>query len=409
MSAQSPAAARPARPLWLVILAAGTIVGLAMGLRQVMGLYLKPLSDELGVGREPFSNAMAIANLTWGALTIVAGAVADKYGAGRVLVVSGLATVASFYLMATAQSPFDLYIAGLLTGAGVAGTAAPALVGTVGRAAPPERRTAAIASLGMAAGIGSLLAFPYAHVLIETIGWKASLMAISATCLLILPLAWPLKGSPAPFAGTAKSQTLIEAFREAFAHPSFWLLTSGFFVCGFHLAFYGVHLPAFVSDLGMPSWVGVWALMAVGIANIIGTYAAGQSARFVERRVGLSFIYFMRSFAFIALLFLPLTPWLIIGISALLGLFWLSTVPLTSTLVGIFFGTQWMSMLFGFVFLSHQLGSFAGLWLAGTLYDTTKSYDTMWWICIALALFAALIHWPIRERPVARLSEQPAT
>ena len=159
----------------------------------------------------------------------------------------------------------------------------------------------------------------------------------------------------------------------------------------------------------MPSWVGVWALMAVGIANIIGTYAAGQSARFVERRVGLSFIYFMRSFAFIALLFLPLTPWLIIGISALLGLFWLSTVPLTSTLVGIFFGTQWMSMLFGFVFLSHQLGSFAGLWLAGTLYDATKSYDTMWWICIALALFAALIHWPIRERPVARLSEQPAT
>ncbi len=409
MSAQSTAAARPARPLWLVILAAGTIVGLAMGLRQVMGLYLKPLSDELGVGREPFSNAMAIANLTWGALTIVAGAVADKYGAGRVLVVSGFATVASFYLMATAQSPFDLYIAGLLAGAGVAGTAAPALVGTVGRAAPPERRTAAIASLGMAAGIGSLLAFPYAHVLIETIGWKASLMAISATCLLILPLAWPLKGSPAPFAGTAKSQTLIEAFREAFAHPSFWLLTSGFFVCGFHLAFYGVHLPAFVSDLGMPSWVGVWALMAVGIANIIGTYAAGQSARFVERRVGLSFIYFMRSFAFIALLFLPLTPWLIIGISALLGLFWLSTVPLTSTLVGIFFGTQWMSMLFGFVFLSHQLGSFAGLWLAGTLYDATKSYDTMWWICIALALFAALIHWPIRERPVARLSEQPAT
>jgi MFS family permease len=410
MSAQSSAAARPARPLWLVLLAAGTIVGLAMGLRQVMGLYLKPLSDELGVGREPFSNAMAIANLTWGALTIVAGAVADKYGAGRVLIVCGLATVGSFYLMATAQTPLDLYIAGLLAGAGVAGTGVPALVGAVGRAAPAERRTAAIASLGMASGLGALIAFPYAHILIETIGWKASLMTISATCLLILPLAWPLAGKPAPHqAGAAKSQTLVEAFSEAFAHPSFWLLTSGFFVCGFHLAFYGVHLPAFVSDLGMPAWVGVWALMAVGIANIVGTYAAGQSGRFVERRVGLSFIYFMRSFAFIALLLLPLTPWLIIAISALLGIFWLSTVPLTSTLVGIFFGTQWMSMLFGFVFLSHQLGSFAGLWLAGTLYDATKSYDTMWWICIALALFAALIHWPIRERPVARLTEQPAT
>lgn len=408
MSAEAIAAARPTRPLWLVILAAGTIVGLAMGLRQVMGLYLKPLTEELGIGREPFSNAMAVANLTWGVLTIAAGAVADKYGAGRVLIVCGLATVASFYLMATAQSPLDLYIAGLLAGAGVAGTGVPALVGAVGRAAPAEKRTAAIASLGMASGLGALIAFPYAHILIETIGWKASLMTISATCLLILPLAWPLAGQPAPSQGIAKSQTLVEAFREAFAHPSFWLLTSGFFVCGFHLAFYGVHLPAFVSDLGMPSWVGVWALMAVGIANIIGTYCAGQSARFVERRVGLSFIYFMRSFAFLGLLFLPLTPWLIIAISALLGLFWLSTVPLTSTLVGIFFGTQWMSMLFGFVFLSHQMGSFAGLWLAGTLFDATQSYDTMWWICIALAIFAALIHWPIRERPVARLREQPA-
>lgn len=409
MSAQAIADARPARPLWLVLLAAGTIVGLAMGLRQVMGLYLKPLTEELGIGREPFSNAMAVANLTWGVLTIVAGAVADKYGAGRVLVVSGLATVASFYLLATAQSPLDLYVAGLLAGAGVAGTGVPALVGAVGRAAPTERRTAAIASLGMASGIGNLIAFPYAHVLIETIGWKGSLMAIAATCLLILPLAWPLAGRPTQATGIVRSQTLVEAFREAFAHPSFWLLVSGFFVCGFHLAFYGVHLPAFVSDLGMPSWVGVWALMAVGVANIIGTYAAGQSARFVERRVGLSFIYFMRSFAFLALLFLPLTPWLIIAISGLLGLFWLSTVPLTSTLVGIFFGTQWMSMLFGFVFLSHQVGSFTGLLLAGTLYDATKSYDTMWWISIALALFAALIHWPIRERPVARLREQPAT
>lgn len=410
MSAQDVASApRSRRPLWVVILAAGTIVGLAMGLRQVMGLYLKPLTTELGIGREPFSNAMALANLTWGVLTIIAGAVADKYGAGRVLVVSAIATVTSFYLMATAQTSLDLYIAGFLAGAGVAGTGVPALVGAVGRAAPVEKRTAAIASLGMASGIGNLIAFPYAHILIETIGWKGSLMVIAATCLLILPLAWPLAGKPAAHSGPVRSQTLVEAFSEAFAHPSFWLLVSGFFVCGFHLAFYGVHLPAFVSDLGMPSWVSIWALMAVGIANIIGTYLAGQSTKFVERRVGLSFIYLMRSLAFLSLLFLPLTPWLIIGVSGLLGLFWLSTVPLTSSLVGLFFGTQWMSMLFGFVFLSHQLGSFTGLWLAGRLYDATKSYDSMWWISIALAVFAAVVHWPIRERPVARLMERPAT
>ncbi len=408
MSTQASAAIRPQRPLWLVILAAGTIVGLAMGFRQVMGLYLKPLSDELGVGREPFSNAMAIANIVWGLLSIIAGGVADKYGAGRVIIVSSLSTVASFYVLATAQTPMDIYIGGLLAGIGVAGTGISALVGAVGRAAPPEGRTAAIAALGVASGIGSFVAFPYAHILIETVGWKASLMVISATCLLMVPLAWPLSGKPLAHVGTVRSQTLGEAFGEALRHPSFWLLTSGFFVCGFHVSFYGVHLPAFASDQGLPSWVGVWALMAVGVANIIGTFLAGRSAQFVERRIGLSFIYFMRSFAFLGLLFLPLTPWVVIGISALLGLFWLSTIPLTSSLVSLFFGTQWMSMLYGFVFLSHQLGSFLGLWLAGTLYDATKSYDTMWWICIGLAMFAALIHLPIRERPVARLAGQPA-
>ena len=276
------ATVRPARPLWVVILAAGAIVGLAMGLRQVMGLYLKPISTELGVGREPFSNALAVANLTWGIFAIVAGGIADKYGVGRVLVVCALSTVTSFYLMATAHTPLDLYIAGVLTGIGVAGTGVTALVGAVGRAAPAEKRTAAIASLGMASGIGQLIAFPYAHILIETIGWKASLMVISATCLMILPLAWPLSGKPAAHSGPVRSQSLVEAFHEAFAHPSFWLLVSGFFVCGFHVAFYGVHLPAFVSDLGMPSWVGVWALMAVGIANIVGTYT-GRSVGAVRR------------------------------------------------------------------------------------------------------------------------------
>ena len=194
-----------------------------------------------------------------------------------------------------------------------------------------------------------------------------------------------------------------EAFAEAFAYPSFWLLTAGFFVCGFHVAFYSVHLPAFVADKGLQPWVGVWALTLVGTANIVGTYIAGQSGKYVEKRVGLSLIYFGRVFIFLGLLYLPMTPTTVIGLSVLLGFLWLSTVPLTSGLVGLFFGTTWMSMLFGFVFFSHQLGSFSGLWLAGRLYDTTKSYDMMWWISIGLGLFAAAIHWPIKERPVARL------
>jgi MFS family permease len=391
------------RPVWLVILAAGTIVGMAMGLRQVMGLYLKPVSLDLGLGREPFSNAMALANLAWGVFAIVTGAISDKFGAGRVVVVCAISTIFGLLAMRGATGPMDLYISGFLTGLGVAGTGASALVGAVGRAVTPDKRMAAIASLSMAAGMGQLIAFPYAHLLIEYVGWKQSLLVLAITGIAMIPLAVVIAGKPPALGANVKSQTMGEAAREAVGHGSFWLLTLGFFVCGFHLSFYGVHLPAFVSDKGLQPWVGVWALMAVGVANIAGTYVSGQSGRWVEKRVGLSFIYFMRSFAFVALLFLPITPVTVIGISAILGLFWLSTVPLTSGLVALFFGTQWMSMIYGFVFLSHQLGSFAGLWLAGTSFDATKSYDFMWWISIVLAICASLIHLPIREKPVQRL------
>jgi predicted MFS family arabinose efflux permease len=251
------------------------------------------------------------------------------------------------------------------------------------------------------------IAFPYAHLLIEKLGWQASLLVLMMTAASMLPLAYALAGKPqAPTGVIHKKQTLKEAFAEAFAHPSFWMLTAGFFVCGFHVAFYSVHLPAFVADKGLEPWVGVWALMMVGTANVIGTFIAGQSGKYVEKRRGLSLIYFGRVFVFLGLLFLPITPATVIGLSMLLGLFWLSTVPLTSGLVALFFGTSWMSMLFGFVFLSHQIGSFLGLWMAGRLYDLNKSYDTMWWVSIALALFAAIIHWPIREKPVARVMRE---
>ncbi len=406
MSAQSQLPVK-VRPLWLVVAAAGTIVAVAMGLRQVMGLFLTPMTQELKIGREPFSLAMAIANLVWGMAAVPMGAIADRFGAGRTLVVGALATIAGLYLMYRAASGTDLLVSGVLLGIGIGGTGITALVGAVGRAAPPDKRPQALASLGMAAGIGGFVAFPYTHFFMETLGWSKTLLVVAATIALIIPLAAVLAGKPAQMTG-ARSQSLGEAFGEAFRHPSFWLLTSGFFVCGFHVAFYGVHLPAFVSDKGLPPWVAVTALTAVGVANIIGTYLAGQSARIAEKRLGLSFIYFMRSFAFLGLLFLPLDAWTIIGISILLGFFWLSTVPLTSALVATFFGPQWMSMLFGFVFLSHQLGSFSGLWLAGVLYDATRSYDMMWWICIALALVAALLHLPIRERPVERLRDARA-
>jgi predicted MFS family arabinose efflux permease len=395
---------RATQPLWLVVLAAGLICAIAMGLRQVMGLYLPPMTTELGIGREPFSTAMAIANLTWGLGAVFAGMVADRYGAGRVVVSGVLATMAGMYLMYAARNGFDLMLSGILLGIGVSGTGIPSLVGAVGRAAPPDKRTSAIASLGMASGIGGFVAFPYTHVLMDLAGWKLSLLLLTFTTSIMLPLAWPLSGKPNAASGLIDEQTLGGAVREAFTHPSYLLLVAGFFVCGFHVAFYGVHLPAFVADKGLDGSVAVMALTMVGLANLAGTYIAGQSARFIEKRVGLSLIYFGRCFIFLGLLFLPITPLSIIVLSALLGLFWPSTVPLTSSLVATFFGTRWMSMLFGVVFLSHQVGSFTGLWLAGTLYDLTQSYDMMWWISIALGLFAAAVHWPISEQPVARLA-----
>jgi MFS family permease len=396
------------RPLWMVILAAGLIVGIAMGLRQVMGLYLPPMTKELGIGREPFSMAMAVANLVWGFGAIFAGMIADRYGAGRVVVAGTVATMAGMYLMYAAQSGYDLLISGVLLGIGVSGAGLNSLVGAVGRAAPPEKRTSAIASLGMAAGIGGFVAFPYTHLLMDVFGWKTSLLLLLATTAVMLPLARTMAGKPTAGAGMVDTQGLGSAFKEALTHPSYLLLVTGFFVCGFHVAFYGVHLPGFVADKGLEPGVAVIALTMVGLANLVGTFIAGQSGRFMEKRRGLSLIYFGRCFIFLGLLFLPITPETVIGLSILLGLFWLSTVPLTSSLVAVFFGTRWMSMLFGVVFLSHQLGSFSGLWLAGYLYDQTKSYDMMWWISIALGLFAAAVHWPIQERPVARLAASPA-
>ena len=400
--------AAPARlPVWAIVAGAGAIVGMAMGLRQVMGLYLQPMTTQLGVGRESFSTAMAVANLVWGIGAVFSGAIADKYGAARVVVGGALCTMAGLYVMYSARNGADLMASGVLLGLGVSGTGITSLVGAVGRAVPAEKRIQAIASLGMAGGIGGFIAFPYAHLLIETLGWQSSLMVLLMTAAAMLPLAWTLSGNTdAPTGVQVKKQTLKEAFAEAFAHPSFWMLTAGFFVCGFHVAFYSVHLPAFVADKGLEPWVGVSALMMVGTANIVGTYIAGQSGKYMDKRRGLSLIYFGRVFVFVGLLFLPMTPVTVIGLSMLLGLFWLSTVPLTSGLVALFFGTSWMSMLFGFVFLSHQIGSFVGLWLAGHLYDATKSYDMMWWISIALAVFAAAIHWPIREKPVARVMRE---
>ena len=402
-----PASQGNARVVWLTVVSAAAIVGISMGLRQVMGLYLPPITKDLGVSREAFGLAIALANLVWGLGAPLAGAISDKFGAGRVIVVGALSTMLGLYLMQVATSETALLVSGVLLGVGISGTGITSLIGVVGRNVPPERRTSAIAAVSIGGGLGVLIALPYTHIVIEWLGWKASLLVLAATAAIMLPLGWPLAGKPRVEV-VAHPQSVGEALREAFSHRSFWLLTAGFFVCGFHLAFYGLHLPAYVADLGMPSSVAPTALTLVGISNMVGIWLAGKWGQHLPKHYGLSLIYFARAVVFLGFLYLPTTPLTVITLSVLLGFLWLSTVPLTSALVATFFGPAWMSMLYGFVFLSHQIGSFVGVWFAGRLFDLTGSYDTMWWLSVALGVFAALINWPIKEQPVERLRTAPA-
>lgn len=410
MTAHSTYSASPRFSWWTVVLAAAAIAAIGMGLRQVMGLYMKPITMDLGIGRQGFSLAIAIANLVWGLAAPFVGAISDRSGAGRVAVMGGVMTALGLYATYAAQSEAGLLLAGVFLGLGVAGAGVNAMVGAVARAAPVEQRTQAIAALGIGSGLGILIALPYTHFLIEALTWKGSLLALLVTSLAILPLAYVVAGKPrAATTGTvASSQSVKAALHEAFRTPSYYLLNAGFFVCGFHLAFYGTHLPAYVADQGLASSVSVIALTAVGAGNLIGTWASGQSARYMPKRYGLSIIYALRAVVFFGFLVLPVTPTFVIIASFLLGLLWLSTIPLTSGLVATFFGAQWMTMLYGIVFLSHQIGSFLGAWTAGLIFDATQSYDTMWWISIGLGLFAALVHLPIKEVAVTRPLVQPA-
>ena len=392
----------PTVPWMMIVLAAASVAAIGMGVRQTMGLFLKPMTMELGIGREDFALAIAIANLVWGFAAPFTGGVADRKGAGRVVLFGATATALGLVAMWASTSRLHLILSGVLLGLGIAGAGVNALVGTVSRAAPPEKRTQAVAMIGMGSGIGILIALPYTHLLMDWVGWKTTLLVLAATCAMMLPLVIPLAGRPVVAVSKTPPQSLGAALREAVRHKSFWLLNAGFFVCGFHVVFFGVHLPAYVADKGLDPKVAVAALVLVGIGNLAGTYLAGQSGRYLEKRHGLSLIYAMRAVIFLGFLFLPITPLTILVLSGLLGLVWLSTIPLTSGLVATFFGPSWMTMLYGIVFLSHQIGSFLGVWLGGYVYDVTKSYDLMWWISVALGVFAALINWPIEEKAVER-------
>lgn len=391
----------PAGPA-LVIVCACLLVLIAFGIRSSFGLFLAPMSEARGWGREVFALAIALQNLMWGATQPFAGAIADRYGSGRVILVGTAMYAAGVWLMAVSTTPLMLHVSqGLLVGVALSGTSFAVVFAAMARAVPEERRSWAL-GLGAAAGsLGQFLLVPMGQGFISAYGWETALVLLGFGALLMAPLAAALTGRPESL---GPQQSLGEALREASRHRGYWLLIGGFFVCGFHVAFIATHLPAYLTDAGLSAELGAWALGIVGLFNVVGAYTAGVLGGRYSKKYLLSSLYFTRSLVIAAFVSLPLTNTSVMLFSGAIGLLWLSTVPLTSGLVGQIFGPRYMGMLFGIVFLGHQVGSFLGVWLGGRLFDTTGSYDVIWWAGVALGLISALLHWPIDERPVARLS-----
>ncbi|WP_339083496.1 MFS transporter [Pseudomonas sp. TMP9] len=391
-----------------ILLGASLILALSLGIRHGFGLFLPPMSAEFGWGREVFAFAIALQNLIWGLTQPFTGALADRFGARRVVIVGGILYTIGLVCMGLADSATSLSLsAGVLIGLGLSGTSFSVILGAVGRAVPMEKRSMA---MGIAAAVGSFGQFvmlPGTLGLISWLGWALALMALGLLVALIIPLAAMLKDVPLP--RTGQEQTLGEALREACAHSGFWLLSLGFFVCGFQVVFIGVHLPAYLVDQHLPALVGTTVLALVGLFNIAGTYMAGLLGGRISKPRLLSALYLARAVVIVAFILTPLTVWSAYAFGVAMGLLWLSTVPLTNGTVATLFGVRNLSMLGGIVFLFHQLGAFLGGWMGGYVYDRTGSYDLVWQIAVLLSLLAAALNWPVREQPVARLRQQEAS
>ncbi|WP_312782911.1 MFS transporter [Acidovorax temperans] len=401
----------PPKLSMLQVLACGAaIVTLSMGVRHGFGLWLQPITQEMGWTRQSFAFAIALQNLSWGVIGIFAGMAADRFGAFRVLM--GGAVLYGLGLAGMALSPTPLLFAlttGLLIGAAQAGTTYAVIYGVLGRQIAPERRSWAMGVAAAAGSFGQFLMVPVEGWLIASLGWQQALLALSMAVLLIIPLAFGLR-EPG-FQGAAppkRDQTIGHALREAFSYPSFNLLMAGYFVCGFQVVFIGVHMPSYLKDNGLSPQVASYALALIGLFNVFGTYIAGTLGQRMPRRFILSFIYLARAVAISVFLLVPLSPLSVYIFSAVMGTLWLSTVPPTNATIAQIFGVQHLSMLGGFVFCSHQLGSFMGVWLGGYLYDATGSYDIVWYIAIGLGVLAGLVNLPIKEAPIQRAQPQAA-
>jgi len=386
----------------VVLLCGGMILTLAMGTRQGFGLFLQPMTLDHGWSRETFAFALALQNLIWGVSQPFFGMIADRKGAGRVLATGAALYATGLVLMAMSNTGWQFSLAtGLFVGLAQGCTTFSIVFGVVSRIFPPERRSMALGLCSAAGSFGQFAMLPYTGTLISHFGWFDTLLALSVSAVLIAPLASALVETRGKGAG-AVTQSVGEAVREAFGHNSFLLLTAGYFVCGFQLAFITVHFPAYLGDRGLSANVGMMALALVGLFNIFGSFASGALGAKYTKKYLLSMIYFARSIVIALFVFSPVSEGSVYLFSAAIGLLWLSTVPLTNGVIGGIFGVAYMSTLSGFVFLSHQLGSFAGVWLGGYLFDHTGSYRVVWLISIALGIFAALVNLPIQERPIVR-------
>ncbi|HEX2011503.1 MAG TPA: MFS transporter [Roseateles sp.] len=405
----TPATAPTPLSMKQVLLCGAMIVTLSMGIRHGFGLWLQPITMDRGWTRETFAFALAVQNIAWGLAGPFAGMLADRFGAFKVIVFGGLLYALGLVLMAISSSGLAFTgSAGLLIGMAQSGTTYAVIYGVIARNVAAERRSWAMGVAAAAGSFGQFLMVPVENWLISGTGWQNALFILSIAALAILPLAFGLREPAKTSAHSAHHQSIGQALREAFGYRSFQLLMAGYFVCGFQVVFIGVHMPSYLKDHGLSPQVATYALALIGLFNVFGTYAAGTLGQRFPKRYLLSIIYALRSVAIVVFLSVPLTPMSVYIFAAVMGVLWLSTVPPTNAVVAQIFGVQHMSMLGGFIFFSHQIGSFLGVWLGGKLYDASGSYDIVWWLAVALGGLAALVNLPVREHAIARPAPVPA-
>ncbi len=414
MSASSAADKATIAGAWrtpVVILVCGCLIGaIGFGPRAALGLFLTPMSAANSWSREVFSLALAIQVIVWGTAQPFVGAIADRFGTVRVLAIGAVLYCIGLSLMAYSTTPGELDLtAGLLSGLGIAGTSFTLVIAAFSKLMPPHMRSLAFGAGTAAGSFGQFLFSPLAVGFIDWFGWQHALVVFGFITLSVIPLALALRTPPMDPNGQheASQQSLRHALVEAFGHRSYVLLVLGFFTCGFQLLFITVHLPAYLVDRGLSVDAGAWALGTIGLFNIVGSITSGWLGDRMPKRYLLSVIYTLRSLAVVVFISLPMSNASAICFGAVMGLLWLSTVPPTSGLVALMFGTRWMATLFGFAFFSHQVGGFLGVWLGGLLYTATGSYNVVWWLSVAFGIVSAIINLPIIERPIERLAPIP--